>query len=39
MSERPNLDNNINSKEFREYYYLKEELIEFCRKNSIKFSN
>ena len=36
MSERPNLDNNINSKEFREYYYLKEELIEFCRKNSLQ---
>lgn len=32
MSERPNLDNSIDSKEFREYYYLKEELIEFCKK-------
>jgi len=36
MSERPNLDNSIDSKEFREYYYLKEELIEFCKKNSLQ---
>lgn len=36
MSERPNLDNNIGSKEFREYYYLKEELIDFCRKNNLQ---
>lgn len=36
MSERPNLDNNINSKIFKEYYYLKEELIDFCRKNNLQ---
>lgn len=36
MSERPNLDNNINSKVFKEYYYLKEELINFCRKNNLQ---
>lgn len=28
---RPNLDNNFNSKTFRNFYYLKEELIDFCR--------
>ena len=36
MSERPNLDLNLDSKIFKEYYYLKEELIEFCRKNSLQ---
>lgn len=36
MSERPDLDNNIDSKIFKEYYYLKEELIDFCRKNNLQ---
>lgn len=36
MSERPNLDNSIDSKTFKEYYYLKEELIDFCRKNNLQ---
>ncbi len=36
MSERPNLDIKLNSKTFREYYYLKEELIDFCRKNDLQ---
>ena len=36
MSERPNLDLNLDSKIFKEYYYLKEELIEFCRKNNLQ---
>lgn len=36
MSKRPNLDNNIDSKIFKEYYYLKEELIDFCRKNNLQ---
>ena len=36
MSKRPDLDNNIDSKIFKEYYYLKEELIDFCRKNNIQ---
>lgn len=36
MSERPDLDNNISSKIFKEYYYLKEELIDFCRKNNLQ---
>jgi len=32
---RPNLSKDLDSKEFREYYYLKEELIEFCKKYNI----
>lgn len=36
MNERPDLDNVIDSKTFKEYYYLKEELIEFCRKNNLQ---
>lgn len=36
MSERPKLDNNLDSIIFKEYYYLKEELIDFCRKNDLQ---
>lgn len=36
MVERPKLDLNIDSKTFKEYYYLKEELIDFCRKNDLQ---
>ncbi|WP_294657205.1 hypothetical protein [uncultured Ruminococcus sp.] len=32
MSERPKLDKNLDGKTFREFYYLKEELVSFCRK-------
>lgn len=32
MSERPKLDKNLEGKTFREFYYLKEELVDFCRK-------
>ena len=32
MSERPKLDKNLDGKTFREFYYLKEELVDFCRK-------
>lgn len=32
MSERPELDRQLDGKTFREYYYLKEELVDFCRK-------
>lgn len=31
MSERPNLDKSLDSAAFRSYYYLKEELVAFCR--------
>lgn len=33
MDKRPVLDNNLDSKTFRDFYYLKEELLNFCRKN------
>ena len=36
MSERPKLDNNLDVNTFKEYYYLKEELIDFCRKNDLQ---
>ena len=32
MSERPVLDKNLDSKTFRDFYYLKEELVNFCRR-------
>ena len=38
MSERPVLDKNLDSKTFRNYYYLKEELVNFCRENGIPVS-
>ena len=36
MDERPDLDRKLDSKVFKEYYYLKEELIDFCRKNNLQ---
>lgn len=36
MNERPELNCNIDVKTFREYYYLKEELTVFCRKNNLQ---
>ena len=38
MAERPVLDINLDSKTFREFYYLKEELLDFCRKNNLPVS-
>lgn len=38
MTERPVLDRNLNSKTFRDSYYLKEELVDFCRKNGLPTS-
>lgn len=38
MSERPNLTKHIDGKTFRSYYYLKEELIDFCRSNGLPVS-
>lgn len=38
MSERPILDRNLDSKTFRDFYYLKEELVNFCRENDIPAS-
>lgn len=38
MTERPALDRQLDSKTFRGFYYLKEELIDFCRKNGLPVS-
>lgn len=38
MTERPSLDKSLEAKEFRSFYYLKEELIVFCRKNGLPTS-
>lgn len=38
MCERPNLDKNLDSAVFRRYYYLKEELVAFCRQNGLPVS-
>lgn len=39
MSERPDLDITLDGKTFREYYYLKEELVDFCRKGENQMLN
>ena len=38
MHERPVLDKNLDSKTFRDFYYLKEELVSFCRENGLPVS-
>lgn len=38
MAERPVLDVHLDSKIFRDFYYLKEELVEFCRQNGLPAS-
>ena len=38
MSERPNLNRKLDAKTFRSYYYLKEELVDFCRENNLPVS-
>lgn len=38
MTERPALDRALDSKTFRDFYYLKEELVDFCRKNNLPAS-
>ena len=38
MAERPELTAKLSSKEFLEYYYLKEELVRFCRENGLPAS-
>ena len=35
MTERPILDTELSGGEFRKWYWLKEELVLFCRKNGI----
>lgn len=36
MAERPKLEKGLDSEIFREYYYLKDELVEFCRKEGLQ---
>ena len=36
MSERPELSRDISEEVFRNYYYLKEELVKFCRKYGLQ---
>ena len=36
--ERPDLDKSLDSKTFRDFYYLKEELVAFCRENGLPVS-
>ncbi len=36
MDNRPVLSKNLDAETFRNYYYLKEELIDFCRKNALQ---
>ena len=38
MSERPELSLNISVDTFKNYYYLKEELVDFCRQNGLQTS-
>lgn len=36
MVGRPKLEKGLDSEVFREYYYLKDELVEFCRKEGLQ---
>lgn len=36
MSNRPPLDSKLDDETFRQYYYLKEELVDFCRKKKLQ---
>jgi len=38
MSVRPELNKDLDAKTFREFYYLKEELVDFCRENNLHVS-
>lgn len=38
MNQRPNLNLKLDSKTFRQYYYLKKELTDFCRQNNLQTS-
>jgi hypothetical protein len=38
MSDRPELKTGLDGNTFRNYYYLKEELVEFCRENNLPTS-
>lgn len=36
MGDRPNLDKTLDSKTFCSYYYLKEELVDFCKEYGLQ---
>lgn len=36
LDKRPDIQIGLDGKDFKEYYYLKEELIEFCRANNLR---
>lgn len=38
MNDRPLLDKNLDGESFRKWYWLKEELVDFCRENGIPAS-
>lgn len=38
MKERPMLNKQLDTNTFRDYYYLKEELVAFCRENQLPTS-
>lgn len=38
MTERPDLSAKLDAATFRSYYYLKEELVSFCRENGLPAS-
>ena len=38
MVNRPTLSKDLNSKAFREYYFLKEELVDFCKENGLQIT-
>ena len=38
MSDRPELNKELDANTFRKFYYLKEELVEFCRINHLPTS-
>lgn len=35
MDKKPELNKKLDEKTFREYYYLKEELVSFCKENNL----
>ena len=38
MSERPNLNKELDAITFRSFYYLKQELADFCKENGLPAS-
>ena len=38
MNERTELNRELNGMTFRNFYYLKQELVEFCRENALPVS-